>query len=232
MANELFEFVSDYEYVLGDIEGKALRFQGIMMDTQPVYDEMVKLSINLEQTAKAYASVFSKTYNLHDHIKGRIYNASGNKKTVALESNATAPHNKGYYGGHVEYGHKDRGGGFTQAKPYMRPAIHTISEWGNVDFAAAIGRAFNQIFYFDNPLLVGSKITMDASKDFNKSEAAKFGRKSGYVDRGKLGEHLRSHFGTRYESMRAQYSVERGSKGGVAGFGKSGEATKKIDRVR
>lgn len=40
---------------------------------------------------------------------------------------ANVNHNIQYYGGHVEFGHRDRGGGFVEARPYLRPALRIVA---------------------------------------------------------------------------------------------------------
>lgn len=220
---------SDYTYQ--DLEGMVLNYRMTFLDSEPIRAELQNAADKMEAVAKGIASSFRRTGNLEDNIRADVV-AKGlapesRGLAIQLSSNAVAQQNttslsgstsgyKGYYGGHVEYGHRTRNGGFVMAKPYMRPAMEIVAE--STSLADAMATAFNG--YMSNSLMMSNVLSFSNSGRYgmfspmNKTyanQASKMGRR---IDgSGKRGSSVKLSRG--YQNMRSNYTVRRGYNGPV-----------------
>ena len=165
---EFVEISSNYEYVLGQVMGALLDFkadfEGKQWEKSGVLDA---IALRLETRAKqlAEAQRIYDTGNLIDNIKaypegGRVHLTSGARKHSVLSGgkkrayynprSTTSTVQEGYYGGHVEFGHKTPDGGFYPARPYLRPALRLVAEESRGEMIGTIQSMFsNSMAAFD-----------------------------------------------------------------------------------
>ncbi len=147
-----FEFISDYKYILGEIEGRALNVLlqveegGSFLQSEAEYlgDEMVEVAKHF-----ARAQGIFRTGKLIQSIH-REKAGAGRIKLVADVKDKYGK----YYAGHQEYGFHPRGkkGTFVPARPFMRPALTTVAAKSTRDLTKHfISLWAGQSTYFGKP---------------------------------------------------------------------------------
>lgn len=233
---------SNYSYQ--ELEGKVLFFRMNFIDSKPLVEELENAAQKMESVAKGIVSGFSRTGNLHDNIHARVVGDGRTGRSIVLESLARANQNtvgKGgirenynaYYGGHVEYGHHTRNGGFVMAKPYMRPAMEMVSQ--SVNLADAMAVAFNGMM--TDSLMMGNVLSFTRAgmygmfSPMNKTYASQIGR-LGKQTTGSWSKRGQSSVLSKgYERMRYNYTISKGGnsyKGINSWFNNRGTAANKV----
>ena len=136
-----FHIESDYEYVLGEVSGMALRLETVLRNPGDFeYWELEHIAEEIVSTAKWFAESqgLYKTGNLIGHIKYDKGALSQGRIVVYDDAQSYDNGHNDYYAGHHEYGYHTRQGRFIQARPFMRPAVRAVSQasLGRVSSAA------------------------------------------------------------------------------------------------
>ena len=164
MSNGLVEISSDYEYVLGNFKGNVLNLQLGFQSGEWAKEELYIIAKELENTAKIFAenqglgmttsvtSVNGKGFSIINKkrtgtlIRSIHANVVDNSR-IDFYNNANLGH--GYYAGHIEYGHRTRNGGFVPARPFMRPALYTVSESSKGNLMSSL-KNYSEAVLFNN----------------------------------------------------------------------------------
>lgn len=240
----LFTIESDYEYVLGEIQGKAMTFQMQFMDSAPLHQKLDELAQVIEATAKGLVSGFIKSGNLYRGIRAYTARTSSKEAVVMIESNAVNEQGQ-YYGGHIEYGYHPYGGtGFVPARPYMRPAMEIATASTHVDLAAAIGQTFEEVFAYDRAqgltTMLGNRAARYGEYGRYRSTTGRFLSKQDKKTLRNMDNHFSKNSKLRenWENSRKSYSFERGktyvgskSQGGFSKWNSAGRATSSIKQI-
>ena len=126
---DLINFESDYEYILGNLQGNILEIQALFSSGDWTQEELEHIKYELESAAHTFAaSQGLGGTRLDGATKAEITS----NKNVKFYNDAQDEHGR-YYAGHVEYGHHNRDGSFVPARPFMRPAVYAVAD-------ASIGR--------------------------------------------------------------------------------------------
>lgn len=230
---EFVEITSNFEYVIGQTIGRALSFkadfEGRQWEKQGVLDA---IAMRLERRAKEFAEAqgIRNTGNLIDNIRAypdgsRVHLKSearkhsilvgGKKRAYYNPKSTTSTIQEGYYGGHVEFGHKTSNGGFYPARPYLRPALRVVSEESKGEMIGTIQAMFSGAMAgFDqrgvtimgrNLMFTG--LTFGRNFSYRSSPTHELGlsKLSGYTKGGRVSKEQRSF--SRF------YSAQRGAKG-------------------
>lgn len=161
--NNLVDITSDYEYVLGNLQGNVLDLQAQFQSGTWTREELHIIAKELEQTGKLFAerqglgmsyaveSINGAQFSIVNYHKtGTLINSihavvDGNYKINFFND---ARNSRGqYYAGHIEYGFHDRSGKFIPARPFMRPALYAVSESSKGNILTAMGRLTNQVLF-------------------------------------------------------------------------------------
>lgn len=141
ISNGFVRITSDYEYVLGELEGNLLKFQLDFSQGGWAKEEVKIIAHELENTAKYFAEEQglapgmpgSRSLWEEDefHVNsGTLYNSikglpdGYNAKLIASAKNSRGQ----YYAGHIEYGFHNRADEFVPGRPFLRPAMYAVSE--------------------------------------------------------------------------------------------------------
>lgn len=143
--SSFIEIDSDYEYVLGEVTGNVLNFEAMFRSGEWSRSELEKIRDELVEAGQTFAIAQGLGHSrLYEHIKAEITHQG----TVNFTNNAMDEYGR-YYAGHVEYGHKDRGGGFVPARPFMRPAMYTVAEASMGRLAGSVERWLKAMWTVD-----------------------------------------------------------------------------------
>lgn len=154
----MIEIESDFEYINGIMMGKILDFQMNFENGNFTRPELERIAEELESTARSIAveqglsGTSSTSYGISmlraDGPTGNLINNISAKvigDRVEFANRAQDLYGR-YYAGHVEFGHKDRGGGFIPARPFMRPAMYTVSEASKGRINGSMTRYLNSLW--------------------------------------------------------------------------------------
>lgn len=143
MTNNMIDIVSDYEYVIGQVQGNVLNLQAQFGGMGWAREELYIISKELENTGKMFAEKqgLRKTGTLIDSTHAVV----DDNHHINFFNNANL--GNGFYAGHIEYGHHTRNGEFVPARPFMRPALYAVAEASKGKLAGALSRYLNQVVY-------------------------------------------------------------------------------------
>lgn len=212
MANEnqlnsnskIVNFSSDYEYVLGALQGRILEFSGMFHSMDFLYPQMEQIRYDLEDTAKMFAREQGLApgqlgwgvvgWEPHHGVPifrentGRLYNgikAVITGQTIHLKSEAQDEYGH-YYGGHVEFGHQN-----VPARPHLRPALYTVSQASQGKLRSALQNLLTGAFSGDMSMAFGTGKGLSASY-YRKGP----GNITQSMSRGFSGRQMKYHFGS------------------------------------
>lgn len=165
--SELVEFTSNYEYVLRQVTGNVMNLEALFQSGAWTRQELEKISAELVEAAHTFAAA--------QGLGGtRLDLATTAKPTDnnTVDFRNDAMDDKGrYYGGHVEYGHRDRGGGFVPARPFMRPAMYAVADATMGNLARTVTRYLEAMWAVE-AVNFGHMITQSGNKRaFYKTES-------------------------------------------------------------
>ena len=138
--NGLVTIESDYEYILGLVQGNVLNLQANFAALDWTREELYIISKELENTGKKFAEEqgLRKTGHLIDSTHAVV-----NGNTIDFFNNANI--GNGFYAGHIEYGYHTKKGDFVPARPFMRPALYAVAEASKGQLQGALQRYLNQV---------------------------------------------------------------------------------------
>lgn len=196
---EFVEIRSNFAYVLGRTIGHVLDFKGKFEGMQWSHGDLEAIASTLERRAKEFAEAqrIYDTGNLIDNIRAyrdgnTVHLRTEARKHYYLQGGKQVPHYNpkstvrtfegGYYGAHVEFGHRTPRGGFYPARPYLRPALRIVSEQSKGELLGTVQALFSGTlsdfdsrgFSFRRQSIMFSGLT------FGKSLTSKGGRISGF----------------------------------------------------
>ena len=121
--SSLIEFDSNYEYVLGQVQGNVMNLEAFFNSGEWTREELEKIRYELVEAAHTFAAAQGLGGTRLDGATQAVPSGNG----IDFRNDAMDEHGR-YYAGHVEYGHRDRGGGFVPARPFMRPAMYAVAD--------------------------------------------------------------------------------------------------------
>lgn len=143
MTNNMIDIVSDYEYVIGQVQGNVLNLQAQFGGMGWLREELYIIAKELENTGKMFAERqgLRETGTLIDSTHAVV----DDNQHINFFNNANL--GRGFYAGHIEYGHHTRNGEFVPARPFMRPALYAVAEASRGKLQGALSRYLNQVVY-------------------------------------------------------------------------------------
>ena len=207
MSNDFIEIESDYEYVLGELQGNVLNLQAQFSYMDWTRDELEVIAKELENTGKTFAMQqgLIESGTLIDSTHAVVTN----NHNIDFFNNANL--GRGFYAGHVEYGHHTRNGGFVPARPFMRPALYAVSEASVGRLQGALSNYLNQIVYGQSSLNILSFGKAQSSKSYTRAFYQSSSRN--YTSKGLYNSHMNKQNvfrELRENSARRYTSVVRG----------------------
>ena len=205
----LVEFESNYEYILGQLQGNVLNFQAMFSSGEWALDELEKIRQELIEAAHTFAAAQGLGGTRLDNATTAVINGKG----IDFRNDAVDDYGR-YYAGHVEYGHRDRGGGFVAARSFMRPALYTVADASRGRLSGTVERYLNAMWSM-SPLQFGHSTS---SSGYQRA----FYSKSNYMNQntGKNGKMARNALPnqnpSKVQSSNSNYSVYRGSNSGYS----------------
>lgn len=219
-----FHLESDYEYVLGEVEGMVMQLEAVLKNPGEMEPwELEHIAEETVSTAKWFAESqrLRDTGKLIDNIK---YDKSAiSQGKVVVYNDVQNPYGH-YYGGHHEFGYHTRNGRFIEARPYLRPALRAVEQ-------ASLGRlttAALEIAGFSGGVHA-PKINKHGAFGANSRYMRKFYRNTDhdYTVKGlqaKNGDNISKNLGK-------SYSINRRA-GNSSGYNIYGNAVKGFTKVR
>lgn len=258
MSNNVFnaEFNSFYEYipkssvvnsnipeVLETVRGNALDFQEKFQKGDLLKEELNMIASELVTTAQYFGEQQGLTgSNLLDSkfLTATVKESRlGSGFIVEFKNTAQDKYNR-YYAGHVEYGHYNKNRkGFVEARPFMRPALYSVSkaskgELNDVfsDFLSTIFRENGKGYQGISNLSFGKKLGQRDSRGLKSTQTVNLLKKGpkrwANKTKGRWGEFNEQ---ANFEKSMKQWSVKRGLMGKNqikqkrdAGFGRKGRS--------
>ena len=123
-----FTLESDYEYVLGEVEGMLIQLEAALSNPGDFIPwDLEHIAQEIVSTAKWFAEAqgLVKTGALVSHIN---YDEAAIQQGRIVVYNDVRNERDHYYGGHHEYGYHTRNGRFIEARPYLRPAMRAVEQ--------------------------------------------------------------------------------------------------------
>ena len=203
--SSLINIETDYEYVLGQLQGNVMNLEAMFQSGLWTRHELQKICDELVESAHTFAAAQGLGGTRLDKATTAV---PTDDNTVDFRNDAIDDYGR-FYAGHVEYGHHDRGGKFIPARPFMRPAMYAVADATMGNLGGTVSRYLEAMWTVD-AVNFGHMITSSGHK-------REFYKTSRYMNENKEKKNrLTNQSPSRIQGKNEAYSVNRYSKNGYS----------------